>query len=78
MKKIFTLTLLLAVLLSTQFASAQKTLYVCSKSGDLSAHSVNKVTFDNLFTFTYGDVTEVTRVMFAASFKVAFKSDCRK
>ena len=75
MKKIF--TLLLAVLFSAQFASAQKTLYVNSKSGNLSAYTVNKVTFD-LFTFTYGGATEVTEEMFSASFKVAFKSDAYK
>ncbi len=76
MKKIFTLTLLLAALFYAQFAAAQQTLYVYSKSGDLSAYSANKVTFDDdLFTFTYGDVTEITKEMFTVSFKVAFKSD---
>ncbi len=76
MKKIFTLTLLLAVLFYAQFAVAQQTLYVYSKSGDLSAYSANKVTFDDdLFTFTYGDVTEITKEKFTVSFKVAFKSD---
>ena len=76
MKKNFTLTLLLAALFYAQFAAAQQTLYVYSKSGDLSAYSANKVTFDNdLFTFTYGDVTEITKEMFTASFMVAFKSD---
>lgn len=76
MKKNFTLTLLLAALFYAQFAAAQQTLYVYSKSGNLSAYSANKVTFDNdLLTFTYGDVTEITKDMFTASFKVAFKSD---
>ena len=74
MKKIF--TLLLAVLFSVQFAAAQQTLYVYSKSGDLAAYTANKVTFDNdIFVFTYGDITEITNEMFSASFKVAFKSD---
>ena len=74
MKKFF--TLLCALLLAVQFASAQHTLYVISKSGDLAAYSASKVTFNNdLFTFTYGDVTEVTKTMFSASFSVAFNSD---
>ena len=74
MKKFF--TLLCSLLLAVQFASAQQILYVISKSGDLAAYSAGKVTFDNdLFTFTYGDVTEVTNAMFSASFSVAFKSN---
>lgn len=74
MKKFF--TLLYSLLLAVQFASAQQTLYVISKSGDLAAYSASKVTFDNdLFTFTYGDVTEVTKAMFSASFSVAFNSN---
>ncbi len=64
------------MLFAVQFASAQKSLYVVSKSGELAVYPAGKVTFDNdLFTFTYGDVTEVTKGMFAASFSVAFKSD---
>ncbi len=74
MKKVF--TLLLVALFSAQFVAAQHTLYVYSKAGNLAAYSANKVSFDNdLFTFTYGDVTEITIEMFTASFKVAFKSD---
>ncbi len=74
MKKVF--TLLFAVLFSAQFVAAQHTLYVYSKSGNLAAYNANKITFDNdFFTFTCGDVTEVTKEMFTASFKVAFKSD---
>ena len=74
MKKIF--TLLFAVLLSVQFAAAQQTLYVYSKSGYLGAYTASKVTFDNdILTFTYGDATAITKDMFSASFKVAFKSD---
>ena len=73
MKKI--LTILLTVLFSVQFAIAQQTLYVYSKSGDLAAWTANKVTFDNdIFVFTYGDVTEITKESFSASFSVAFKS----
>ena len=66
------------MLLAVQFAAAQKTLYVVSAEGKLSAYSAQKVTFDNdLFTFTYGDVTEITKESFSASFTVAFKStDC--
>ena len=74
MKKFF--TLLCSLLLAVQFASAQQTLYVISKSGELAAYSASKVTFGNdLFTFTYGDVTDVTEAMFSASFSVAFKSN---
>lgn len=74
MKKIF--TQLCAMLFVVQFASAQQTLYVFSKSGDLAAYPANKVTFDSdLFTFTYGEVTEVTKEKFSASFSVAFASD---
>ena len=73
MKKI--LTILLTVLFSAQFAAAQQPLFVNSKSGDLVAYTVNKVTFDNdIFAFTYGDATEITKEMFSASFKVTFKS----
>ena len=73
MKKIF--TLLFTVLFSVQFAAAQQTLYVYSKSGDLAAYPANKVTFDNdIFVFTYGDATEIKKEMFSASFSVAFKS----
>ena len=78
MKKIFTLTLLFATLLSAQFASAQKTLYVYSKTGDLAAYDVNKVTFDDIFTFTYGDATDITKEMFTVPIEVAFKSDVYK
>lgn len=72
MKKIF--TLLCALLFAVHFASAQQTLFVLSKSGDLSAYPASKVTFDDMFTFTYGEVTEVTKMTFSASFSVAFKS----
>ena len=74
MKKIFSLFCMM--LLAVQFASAQQALCVISKSGDLAVYSASKVAFDNdLFTFTYGKVTEVTKVMFSASFSVAFNSD---
>ena len=74
MKKI--LTILLTVLFSVQFAAAQQTIYVYSKSGDLAAYTANKVTFDNdIFVFTYGEVTEITKEYFSASFTVTFKSD---
>ena len=64
------------MLFTAQFAAAQQTLYVCSKSGNLAAYTANKVTFDNdIFVFTYGDITEITNEMFSAPFKVAFKSD---
>ena len=64
------------MLFAVQFASAQKSLYVVSKSGDLAVYPASKVTFDNdLFAFTYGDVTEITKDRFAASFSVAFMSD---
>ena len=75
MKKIFILTLLFAELFSVQFAAAQQTLYVYTKSGNLAAYTANKVIFDNdLFTFTYGDVTGITKSSFSASFSVVFKS----
>ena len=73
MKKI--LALLCTMLLTVQFATAQKTLYVLSKTGDLTTYSANKVTFDDIFTFTYGEVAEVTKESFSASFTVSFKSD---
>jgi hypothetical protein len=73
MKKIF--ALLCTMLLTVQFATAQNTLFVLSKSGDLAAYPANKVTFDDIFTFTYGEVTEVTKESFSASFSVSFKSD---
>ena len=73
MKKTF--TLLCMMLLAVQYAVAQKTLYVLSKEGKLSAYSASKVTFDNApFTFTYGEVTEITKESFSASFSVAFNS----
>lgn len=73
MRKLF--TLLCAMLLTAQFAVAQKNLYVISKTGVLTAYSATKVFFDNdLITFTYGEVTEVTKESFAASVKVALKS----
>ena len=63
------------MLLAVQFVAAQKTLYVLSKEGKLSAYSASKVTFDNApFTFTYGEVTEITKESFSASFSVAFNS----
>ena len=66
------------MLLAVQFAAAQKTLYVVSTEGKLSAYSAQKVTFDDMFTFKYGDATEITKESFAASFTVAFKStDCK-
>ena len=66
------------MLLAVQFAAAQKTLYVVSTEGKLTAYSAQKVTFDDVFTFAYGDVTEITKKSFSASFSVAFKSaDCK-
>ena len=73
MKKIF--ALLCTMLLTVQFATAQNTLFVLSKAGGLAAYPANKVTFDDIFTFTYGEVTEVTKESFSASFSVSFKSD---
>ena len=73
MKKTF--ALLCTMLLTVQFATAQNTLFVLSKTGGLAAYPANKVTFDDIFTFTYGEVTEVTKESFSASFTVAFKSD---
>ena len=73
MKKIF--ALLCTMLLTVQFATAQNTLFVLSKTGGLAAYPANKVTFDDIFTFTYGEVTEVTKESFSASFSVSFKSD---
>lgn len=73
MRKLF--TLLCAMLLTAQFAVAQKNLYVISKAGELKSYPATKIFFDNdLFTFTCGEVTNVTKVSFAASFKVALKS----
>ncbi len=73
MKKIF--TLLYTILFALQFTSAQQTLFVLSKSGSLAAYPASKVSFDNdIFTFTYGEVTELTKEMFSASFSIAFKS----
>lgn len=44
MKKVF--TLLCMMLFAAQIATAQKTLFVISKSGELAAYSTNKVTFE--------------------------------
>ena len=76
MKKI--LTLLCTMLFAIQFMAAQNSLYVISKSGELTVFPTNKVTFDNLFTFKFKDGTEVTNNMIAGSFSVAFKTDTYK
>ena len=70
-------TLLCLMLLTMQFAAAQKNLYVISKSGELSVFPATaKVTFDNsdLLAFTYGKAVDVTENSFTASFTVSFKS----
>ena len=73
MRKLF--TLLCTMLLIAQFAVAQKNLYVISKAGELTYYPTTKVFFDNdLFTFTYGEVTEITKESFAASVNVESKS----
>ncbi len=72
MKKMF--TLLCAMLLAVQFTSAQ-TLFVLSKSGGLAAYPADKVYFgDDLFTFTYGEVSEVTEETFSVPVCFASKS----
>lgn len=72
MKKIF--TLLCMMLFAVQFATAQQTLFVVSKSGELAAYPAYEVSFnDEPFVFTYGEVTNLTNNMFTASFKVALK-----
>ena len=73
MRKLF--TLLCAILLTAQFAVAQKNLYVISKTGELTYYPATKVLFDNdLFTFTYGEVTSITKESFAASVNIELKS----
>ena len=68
--------LLCSLLFAVQFATAQQTLYVIDKDGKLSAYSAATVSFsDDVFSFTNGDVTEVTKESFSASFQVAFKSN---
>ena len=74
MKRLF--TLLCTALLMAQLTSAQQDVFVISKSGGLTAYSASKVAFDeDLLSFTYGRVTEITKSSFTASFTVAFKSD---
>ncbi len=64
------------MLCAVQFASAQKPLYVISKLGAMSVYPADRVTFDDdFFTFTYGEVTDVTESTFSTSFNVALKSD---
>jgi hypothetical protein len=72
MRKIF--AFLCALLLAVQFSAAQRTLFVIDKDGELAAYSAASVSFSN-FSFTIGDVTEVTEESFCASFQVAFKSN---
>ena len=73
MKKFFIFLCMLG--LSVQFAIAQKTLYILSTDGELSALEANKVTFgNNIFTFTYGDVTEITNGSITSSFSVELTS----
>ena len=74
MRKIF--AFLCALLLAVQFSAAQRTLYVIDKDGKLSAYSAATVSFsDDAFSFTNGEVTEVTKESFSASFQAAFKSN---
>ena len=72
MRKIF--AFLCALLLAVQFTAAQRTLFVIDKDGELAAYSAASVSFSN-FSFTNGDVTDVTEESFSASFQVAFKSN---
>ena len=63
------------MLLMVQFASAQQSLYVISKSGGLTVYPAKKVSFANaFFNFAYGDLSEITRESFLSSFTVSFKS----
>ena len=63
------------MLFTAQFAVAQKNLYVISKTGELTYCPATKVFFGNdLFTFTYGTVTNLTKKSFVASFAVVLKS----
>ena len=67
--------LLCGLLFTAQFAVAQKNLYVISKTGELTYCPATKVFFGNdLFTFTYGTVTNLTKKSFVASFAVVLKS----
>lgn len=77
MRKIFTLFCMMLFMAHT--AMAQKDLFVVSKAGTLSMYSAAKMAFDDdLLTFRYGTVTEVTEMSFTSSFSVAFTSaDCK-
>ena len=69
-------TLLCLTLLANLYAMAQKNMYVISKSGDLQVYQTQDLTFSNdLFSFTYGDVTELTSEKISGSVNVAFKSE---
>jgi hypothetical protein len=69
------LTILCAMLLTVQFVAAQKNLYVLYKTGELTYYPATKVFFGNdLFVFTYGEVTNLTEESFVASFTVALNS----
>lgn len=73
MRKFF--ILLCAMLLTVQFVAAQKNLYVLYKTGELTYYPATKVFFGNdLFAFTYGEVTNLTEESFVASFTVALNS----
>ena len=74
MRKIF--AFLCALLLAVQFSAAQRNLYVIDKNGKLVAYSATTVSFsDNIFVFTNGDVTAVSKESFSASFQVKLKSN---
>ena len=69
MRKIF--TLLIVVLFAAQNISAQRNMYVVSKSGTLTAYSAQKVFLhDDIFTFTYDEASNISMKRFTASFNV--------
>jgi hypothetical protein len=74
MKRVF--SLLLTLMFVVQFVAAQQSLYVLSKGGEIVPYPASKASSANdLFAFTYGEITEITKKSFASSFNVAFKSD---
>ena len=76
MKKLF--SIMCTMLLMVQFAPAQQSVYIISKSGDLAVYPAKKVSFDNneIFTFNNYNIEEWTSGdSVSLSFSVAFKSD---
>ena len=72
MRRLF--AFLCILLLAVQFSAAQHNLYVIGKDGGLAAYSASMVSFsDDVFSFSYGDVTNLTKESFNASFKVTFR-----